>query len=321
MSSSRKSFLQCTLCSCVFHTHSLEYHLDTWHRVTVEDSRRSLVSQMLEEEAETSSSADSDTSRKTEEEDKLSKSRVKVRESANSSMLLSTTSDSLLAGEESAGTAMDEQEEAPDTGTDSFIQQDSNWEEPHEVMHLSDCHYWVDTAPLPLLEDEELKDYKPPSHVSFSAAPIRQFFTHSAEDYDRRNLSVNPAVSCAEYELEKRLEVEVATDCNVPGGGGQGGGAGTLGPEDGDRSRPGSGEARDRRHESRDLVAERDCRNRVDDQIVEVTGGTQAFVASKLQSVTRRVESPSSWGEDSPEVSEEARVVRKRVSHSTEMEE
>ena len=77
-----------------------------------------------------------------------------------------------------------------------------------KVHFFEDGHYWYEGSPLAAIsgEDEFEKLLIPKSSkVCFSTSPIRHFSTFSNDDYDRRNEEVDPALSTAEYEQEKRM--------------------------------------------------------------------------------------------------------------------
>ncbi|XP_026531511.1 neurabin-1 [Notechis scutatus] len=82
-----------------------------------------------------------------------------------------------------AGTEEDDQEDSDDN---TFIIHDN---ESFEISGLSD--------------EEKIP---PTRKIKFSTAPIKVFSTYSDEEYDRRNETVDPISSSAEYELEKRVE-------------------------------------------------------------------------------------------------------------------
>ena len=85
------------------------------------------------------------------------------------------------------------------------------YDEVAKVHYFTDGHYWFEIPPIDEnspMEDSPLANlhYKPPSRLKFSTGPVRQFSTHSVDDYDRRNDDVDPVAASAEYELEKRVE-------------------------------------------------------------------------------------------------------------------
>ena len=85
------------------------------------------------------------------------------------------------------------------------------YDEDAKVHYFTDGHYWFEIPPIDEnspMEDSPLANlhYKPPSRLKFSRGPVRQFSTHSVDDYDRRNDDVDPVAASAEYELEKRVE-------------------------------------------------------------------------------------------------------------------
>ena len=215
-----------------------------------------------------------------------------VGESVNS--WLATTSDSLTTKDDVTEPGLGRYEENTSQEENSsqlpVIKEDFGHES--SVCYLSDGHYWIDTDPLPLLCDEDHLDYKTPSRVSFSGAPIRQFSTHSKEDYDRRNEDVNPAAASADYELEKRLDMMEVFPVEL-----------FKGKEGLGLSVLGMGTGTDVGEEKLCIyiknltdggAADRDGRMRVHDLIIEVNGVSligvnQAFAASVLRDVTGKV--------------------------------